>query len=300
MTKPKQAATQPRQPRFADPFLENANVDLRGFPQFSESLATDTSDPFLQGDDVHLVEENRHSLKAGILALANYSDAEVAQHLKAANITDPTSPKTFYLANGDKATVYLGNDSVFRVTHFRENGTQQTVQFPDSKTQESAMFQAAKYFARDTVSIRALSKEEELYVIRLCHLRKIQDAISNYLFFRCGALDFDPVDDPRYTPVSNDCVWFVFEHLTPQFNEDTRVFMENFLANRKILNLDLLKAAFDAWETEHARAGLSLLPRSNPTETQGPEQIDLDSLSDEEISNLRESALREYARQSRR
>jgi len=294
MTKPKQA-TQPPQPRFSDPFLTaDVNIDLSGFPQLSESLASDTSDPFLQGDDVHLVEENRHSLKAGILALSNSRDAEISQHLRAANIEDPTMPKTFYL-NGDKATVYLGNDGTWRVTRYQD-GKQASVQFPDAKNREEAQTQAAKYFARDTVKIRALSKEEELYVIRLCQLKQIQDAISNYLYFRCGELDRPVIDDPRYTPVSNDCVWFVFEHSTPEFNEDSRVFMENFLANRKILNLDLLKAAFDAYQTEHARTGLSLLPRPNPIETQAPEQIDLDSLADDEIEKLTAETLRAHAK----
>jgi hypothetical protein len=295
MTKPKQA-TQPPQ-RLPDPFLEGANLDLSGFPQLSESLASDTSDPFLQGDDVYLVAENRHSLKAGVLALADTHDAEVQSQLKRLGIEDPTAPKHFFLASGEQATAHLGPDNVWRVTHYREDDTQQTVKFPTARTREQAQTQAARHFARDTVRIKPLSPSDELYVIRLCHLRRIQDAISNYLFSRCGALDFDPVDDPRYTPVSNECVWFVFEHSTANFTEDARIFMQNFLANRKILNLDLLKAAFDAYETEHARAGLSLLPRQpEPT----PEQIDLDSLSDEQISNLRESALREYSRQGRR
>jgi hypothetical protein len=74
--------------------------------------------------------------------------------------------------------------------------------------------------------------------------------------------------------------------------------MESFLANRKILNLEQLRAAWEAWKMQQARSGMSLLPRQQSIPE--PKEIDLESLSDEAISELKEKTIREYARQQRR
>ena len=148
------------------------------------------------------------------------------------------------------------------------------------------------------MKIRQLTESEKLYVIRLCHLGRIDDAVSNYLLFRCGALDFDPVDRPEYVQVSNDCVWLVFENSVPTFTESAREYMQQYLANRPVLNLQLLRAAFSSYELERAKADrFSLSPK--PADT-APEEIDIESLSDAEIEQLKEASMLEYARQRQR
>jgi hypothetical protein len=282
----------------SDPFLgSDVNLDLSSYPQISNAVAGDSSDPFL-GDDVHLVAENKNRLRDAVLRLANSRDGEVAEYLKQANIEDPTAAKTFYLRNGDRATVHLGADNVWRVARHNEEGTQNTIRLPDAKTREEAQTQAAQHFAQNEVRIRQLNAEEELYVIRLCQLGKLEDAISNYLYFRCGETAGAVAEDPRYLEVSNTCVWFVFEHSTPAFSEDARAFMQQRLANRKVLNYQILAASFREYEMEHARAGLSLLPQRH-TEPE-PVEIDLESLSDDEIASLKNQTMYEFARQLRR
>lgn len=269
---------------------------MSGFPQYENVLQGDSSDPFL-GEDTYLVAENKNSLKQGILALANTTrDAEVTGALQRAGVEDLTNSKSFFLASGEKATVYL-KGGIWRVTRYSEDGSQETVK-TTAETREAAQLQAAKYFAKKTVTIRPLTPEEELYIIRLCHLGRIEDALHNYLFYRCGEVDHDPVDDPRYVEVSNDCVWLLFEHSTPSFDENARAWMEQRLANRKVLNLQLLRVAFREYEIERAKADrVSLLPRTQPA----PEpEINIEDLSDAEIAELKEKTLLEFSRQRQR
>jgi hypothetical protein len=292
MTVPKNAVKKASIP---DPFADGANLDLRGFPQLDDRLLTDSSDPFLLGDDVHLVAENRHSLKAGILALANSRDAETAQHLRAAGVEDATANKEFYL-NGGRAVVFL-KGGVWRVTRYSETGESETIT-TTAETREEAQLQAAKYFAKKTVTIRPLTASQQLDIIRMCQRGNLGDALVNFLYFAIGETDQDFITDPRYIGVANEASWFCFIHSTPEYTEDARPFMENFLSGREALNIPLLQTAFKAYQTEHARAGLSLLPRQPVEPT--PEEIDIESLSDTEIAQLKEASMLAYARDRQR
>ena len=74
--------------------------------------------------------------------------------------------------------------------------------------------------------------------------------------------------------------------------------MQLYLANRPVLNLQLLRAAFSSYELERAKADrFSLSPK--PADT-APEEIDIESLSDAEIEQLKEASMLEYARQRQR
>jgi hypothetical protein len=292
-------AVQQKLDSLPDPFLtgDDVHLDLSGFPQLDSRLLSDTSDPFLTGDDVHLVEEHRNTLRQGLLKLANSRDGEIAQHLRAAGIEDATASKSFFISSGEKATAYL-KDGIWCVTCFHEDGTQETVK-TTAETREAAQTQAAQYFARKTPATRPLTESEELYVTRLAQLGKIEDALMNYVFCRIGEQDRPIFDDPRFTSICNEAVWVVFIAANPRYTEAARPFMEDFLSGRDILNIPLLKAAFEAYETEHARAGLSLLPRNQVTEPT-PEEINLEDLSDADIAQLKDSVTREYARQRQR
>jgi hypothetical protein len=297
MSKPKQAA----QPRFEDPFLTpDTNLDLSGCPSFRELSSEDeTSDPFLGGDWAKLTAENRDSLKTGVIALANLRDPEIRSHLKGLGIEDPTESRDFFLASGEQAKAYLGDDGVWRVTIFFENGTQKTYKFENAASRESAQIMAARHVARTVVNVKKLSKSQELDVIRMCQVGKIQDAIVNFLFFSLGEIDTDPLNDPRYLPVCNQAVWFCFIHSTPDYTPDAKPFMEKFLAGREALTVHLLQIAFKRFQEDQKR--ITLLPRNGEQDTQiQNSEIDLESLSDEEISRLREDSLRAYAKQGRR
>jgi hypothetical protein len=279
-----------------DPFLEGANVDMSGFPAYQDVLTSqsDASDPFL-GEDTYLCLEDKSSLKAGVLALANSRDPETAQHLRAAGIEDVTANKEFYL-NGDKAVVFL-KGGVWRVTRYSETGESETIT-TTAETREEAQLQAAKYFSRKEVHIRELTASQKLDIIRMLQRGHLSDAIVNYLYFAIGESEEDFITDPRYIGVTNEASWFCFIHSTPEYTEDARPFMENFLSGREALNIPLLQTAFKAYQTEHARAGLSLLPRQ-PVSGPTPEEINggIEELSDTEIAQLKEASMLEYARQ---
>lgn len=227
-------------------------------------------------------------------------DSELKSQLKASGVEDLTEPEDFFLVSGEAAKAYLGSDNFWRVTIYFEDGTQKTFKFENATSRQSAQMMEVKLVAQNTVHIRDLAQAESLYVIRLCHKGNIADALANYVFFRCGEIDHDPTDDPHYLPVLNSAAWFCFEHLTPAFSEAARGFMQQYLANRKVINLPILTAAFKAYEIEQARSNRSLLPRSFQPDAQSSDEIDLESLSDEEIQQLKAASLLEHARQNRR
>jgi hypothetical protein len=283
----------PAVPKVEDPFAVGANLDLSGFPQYQGALASDSTDAFL-GEDTYLVAENKNSLKQGILSLVNSQDVEASQHLRAAGVEDATANKTFFLASGEKAIVYL-KGGIWKVTCFHEDGTQETIT-TTAETREQAQTQVARFFSKKTLTSRKLTEGELLYVTRLVQTGKLEDALVNHVYFAIGEQAENFYDDPRVTPFCNAACWFCFEQMEPNFTEEARAYMERYLANKPVVTIPLLRSAFESFEIEKARADRPvLLPREPAPEP----EIDIEDLSDAEIAELKTRSLQEYARQRR-
>jgi hypothetical protein len=292
-----------------DLFIEEGfgQVDTRGMSIGMENLALiDLRDPFAVDDkfaplDNHSKGFGSLALRRGIEELAEH-DVEVQQVLREHGVVDEQRPRSF------KTPGWKGEMRFDRgAWHFSvqsEEGEQKRFKIAVTD-HDAAQIQAARYLGKNRVQIRALSKDEELYVARLAGMGKRSDAIMNYLAF--AAPDFRGTDistDPKYAEVCNACAWFVFLHSTPQFQDsaETREFMTAYVGSRPV-TVELLQFAFEAYRENEKRSERGLLfeqiENHENTSDSEPTYENLDALSDEEISRLRQQTLRERAKNIR-
>jgi hypothetical protein len=283
---------------FVDPFLgSDINLDLSGFPQFSEPLGEDND--FLDtAFGATLVSESKDSLKQAVVKMVNESrrDSEINASLKRSGLVDDSQPKTFYASTGEKAIIQRGRDRDWRITIF-DADRQQTIKMPGSLGQVEAQFAALADYNRDRVQIKALTKTQELELTRMAQMGRLQDCIENYLFWTVGETD---ANDPKYIPHFNKMCWFVFENSTPEFTEDARPFLQNFLRGREVLSLPLLRNAFDAFKRNQSRLLPSWPAPADRPQPAAPASLDFNDLSDSELEDLKNQTLQTRAASFRR
>lgn len=147
---------------------------------------------------------------------------------------------------------------------------------------------------------RNLSDSERLHVMRLAQGGYVEKAIDQYIQY---ALDddspsIDVLNDPDYRGALDTAVMFVFETATLDYSpsEERRAFLLRYAAGRP-LTFNLLT---QAWQTLRQREASyerqETLDRFQRPEAQPPSERELNDLSDEEVSRLYRSSLREYVR----
>jgi hypothetical protein len=292
-----------------DLFLEEGfgQMDTRGLPISMNELALlDLRDPF--APDEKFAPLNNQSKGFGSLALRRgieelaERDPEVQRVLREHGVEDLQRPRSFNTP-GWKGEMRFDRNA-WHFTVKSEEGEQKRFKIAVTDP-ETAQIQAARYLDRNRVNIRALSKEEELYVARLAGMGKREDAVMNFLAY--SVPDFHGTDistDPKYAEVCNQCAWFVFLHGTPQFQDsnEAREFMTAYIGSRPV-TVELLQYAFAAYQEHQKKQERGLIfdqieNHENTSESE-PTYENLDALSDEEISRLRQQTLRERAKNIR-
>ena len=291
-----------------DSFIDEnfGQLDTRGMSISGADLALiDLRDPFRVDDQFAPLDESGRGhgfLKRAIAELAD-TDTEIQAELRKRGVEDESRPRSFNTPG------WTGNMRFERgAWHFDvESDSGEHKQFKISVAdREPAAMAAARYLNKNRVSIRALSKDEELYVARLAGMGKREEAVMNFLAY--SAPNFQGTDitsDPRYLEVCNQCAWFVFLHSTPQFQDsaEARDFINAYVGNRPI-TVELLQFAFAAYREHEKKEERGLIlgqieDRENGAESDGPTYEQLDELDTEEISRLREATLRDRAKKIR-
>lgn len=97
------------------------------------------------------------------------------------------------------------------------------------------------------------------------------------------------ISDPRYLDTCNDCAYFIFVHMTPDYSDtpENREYLSTY-ADGRPLTVELLQQAWAAKKRD------ALLAAERPKPERAP---DLDSMSDAEIDEAMHAALRERAKQ---
>jgi hypothetical protein len=154
---------------------------------------------------------------------------------------------------------------------------------------------------------RQLTDAQRLRCAQLAANGAVLDAMVEYIKHRlsqdaCDEVAFmlsEPSEftiDPAIRPILEEAVWFGFENSRHDYSPtpERRTFLRHYVAGR-FLTLELLNAAWKAcqeFERDALRSGI--LGQVQPAGDQA-QQVDLDSLSDEEVNNLYHRTLRTIA-----
>jgi hypothetical protein len=157
-------------------------------------------------------------------------------------------------------------------------------------------------------SFRELSPEQLQYVKLLCSRGDIPGALVNFCQYALGEQeakdifythDHDPyrfLQNPAYQELFSSAVWFVFKQVQLDYVEtaERKRFLEKYSSGRW-LTVELLKQAWQLCKkSEEGSAKDRLLFGSRDEET-GSEEFDFDSLTDEQIANLKSRTLQKHA-----
>jgi hypothetical protein len=292
-----------------DLFIEEGfgQLDVRGMSIGMDKLALiDLRDPFAVDDKFAPLDNQSKgfgslALRRGIEELAEH-DPEVQRVLREHGVEDLQRPRSFNTPGWSGEMRFNGGAWHFRVKS--EDGEQKHFKIAVTD-HDTAQIQAARYLNRNRVQIRALSKDQELYVARLAGMGKREEAVMNFLAY--SVPDFHGSDistDPKYAEVCNQCAWFVFVHGTPQFqdSDEAREFMTAYIGSRPV-TVELLQYAFAAYLEHQKKQERGLIfdqidNHADTTESE-PTYENLDNLPDHEIERLRKETLRLRAKQVR-
>lgn len=232
---------------------------------------------------------------------ANSRDAEVRRILEKEGIENPSNPKTVILPGGVEGRVFCKDGSWHCIV--QTNGARRTFV---GDSYDSTVVSAARALGKHRASdIRDLTEAEKLEIIRYSQLGLTQDAIGRYVYFAIGKREIDSafeiLDDPRYRPLCDEAVWFVWSHAKNDFapTPEREEFIKRFVAERP-LTVALLDAAWKACQSAERDAAGSLkahIPPDEPEPNQHEIARGLEDLGDEEVRNLLGQTLRVYSRE---
>lgn len=110
----------------------------------------------------------------------NATDPEIAGTLARHGVQDSRRPRQFNSPGWAGEACYSQGFWHFSV----ESDEGETKQFKiRSEDYEKAAMLGARYLSKSRVQLRALSKDQELYVIRLAQMGKLEDAVNNYVAY---------------------------------------------------------------------------------------------------------------------
>jgi hypothetical protein len=212
-------------------------------------------------------------------------------------------------------TTVLASGNKFRVTYdsgaYHGEGVINGVRHRFSATNREALLgkigQAAKQSA-----YRALTKDEELQVIRWCQAGDKLSAIGTFLRFAIGEAraskynsPIEMMHDAQLVPIMNRCAEFCWFHSNPHaLNSPAwHSFKNKILAGRPI-TFDLLDAIWlrynDRLEEENEAASRRQIEASaEPEETPREALEKLNALGDNEVDDLMQSTRQQFAREVR-
>lgn len=286
-----------------DSFLDEnfGQLDTRGFSIGLDKLAVQyMGDAFAPDEKFAPLDETGrgHGFLKKAISEAAENDVEMQKILREHGVEDEQKPRSFNTPGYTGEMWFDRGAWHFRVESDDGEKKQFTISVAD---RETAAMQAARYLNKNRVSIRALSKDEELYVVRLAQMGKLEDAVNNYIAYsvpdygRNGGII---TADPRYQNVCAACAWFVFKHSTPQFQDgpEVREFMTQYVGDRPT-NVEILRFAFAAWNEQQKKEERGLLLSQIDNEPPATVKAqDLNDLPDEEIDSLFHDVTRDSLR----
>lgn len=269
-----------------------APIDTRGLPLNAQALkraAADTSDPRFGG----LTTDSSVGAKALKEFLRNLDETAVRE------TRDPRLIEQFE-RDHSTTVVHVGD---YEVAVRRQGGSWVGEVEVDG---EPRIFKAterddllsllARKLGRRQSDVRELTEGEELEIIRYAQSGMTQEAIGRYLYYATNKREietpFELLDDPKFRPVCDRAVAFVWTHARQDYSPtpEREDFIHTFVAGRPC-TLGLLDAAWRACKKhEH---GVSTEESSG---AEGAPEIVLDDMADSEIDGLYRAAMREHAR----
>jgi hypothetical protein len=264
-------------------------LDLSAFADFS-SLPEDSN--FIDERFAPLDESGQGH---GSAALKRFIAQQTAAH---------TPPATVH-ANGNEFRVFY-RDNAWHADG-EVAGTRRRYQDRDRDGLLSKIAQATK----PQNAYRALTKDEELQVIRSCQAGDKLTAIGIYLTFAIGearaSMYSSPLEmmyDAALVPVMNKCALFTWFHSHPHATDEPewRAFRDRILGTRPI-TFDLLDAIwlrYQSYLEDESRQPLRQIEAPDePEESPSEALVQLNALDDDEIDDLMRGTQRQFARDVR-
>jgi len=150
---------------------------------------------------------------------------------------------------------------------------------------------------------RELTNAEQTQLVAQIRMGELEEAVLNYVSWATGGLD--GYESPSHflsenPQLASKAAAFVFiQHRAGTIDlEDYKAFKAARLRGQKILTFDLISRAYDTWTK--ARKPSFLFPNHTPEPEPQPETDNYAGLTDEEVRERYQAALREAARASRR
>jgi hypothetical protein len=219
-------------------------------------------------------------------------------------------------AANEEPTIVIASGNKFRITYHNGayhgegmiDGTRHRFSANDRETLLGKIGQAAK----PQNAYRALTKDEELQVIRACQSGDKLTGIGLYLAFSIGearASKYNsPIEmmyDPTLVPIMDKCADFCWFHCRPNAIDtpEWHNYKNRILAGRPATFdlLDSIWLRFDERQEEESQSALRRRSEApaEPEETprQAPEK--LNALDDNEVDDLMQSTRQQFAREVR-
>jgi hypothetical protein len=287
----------------SDPFADGANLDLSGFPDYSE-LPAPKDDPFAP----RIADFSSDQLKH----FAADPGRDVIEELAVRTNNPELLAQVQDEREGIEAEKFVANNPQY---YQSDENAEALRDYLDEKklafTEENLTLAFKALSESGALEVpaggtRELTEEQHLVLCRMCNAGRLEDALMNYLRFRIvGAVRKDPSTDPRYQDVCRDAAYFIFENSTPDFvpTKAAREFFESFISGR-VVTLPILRAAHDAWRKLEAKSERGLLleswqrPENKPADPQTIAES-FDELSDEEIQRSLQASYKEHFKQVR-
>ncbi|HXX18701.1 MAG TPA: hypothetical protein VEJ46_04815 [Candidatus Acidoferrum sp.] len=300
--------TKEAQEKAYDEFVKQSagwQVDTTGLPsvQARQRKENSADDSLIDPRFAPLAQDRPVRLRNEIVRFvnANGRDAEVKRILEKEGIENPSEPNTVILPGDVEGRVFYKDGSWQCVV--QADGARRTFV---GDSYDIAVVSAARAFSKHRASdIRDLTEAEKLEVIRYSQLGMTQEAIGRYVYFAINKREIDSafeiLDDPRYRPLCDAAVWFVWTHAKNDYapTPEREEFIKRFVAERP-LTLALLDSAWTACQSAERDAAGSLkafIPPNEPEPTQHEIARGLEDLPDDEVRSLLGQTLRAYSRE---
>jgi hypothetical protein len=271
-------------------------IDRRGLPLNAEALrraAADKSDPFAPDPRFAGLTESdavaARSLKAFLDNLPQDAVRETGNPHLIEEFERDHSTTIVHVDDHEVAVRRQGNTWVGEVEIDGEP------RIFKAAVRDDLLSQLARKLGHRQSEVRELTETEELEVVRYAQCGMTQEAIGRYLYYATNKREietpFELLDDPKFRPVCDRAVAFVWTHARQDYSPtpEREEFIHNFTAGRPY-TLGLLDAAWRACK-EHERGAAS---KDNSDAEVAPEMT-LNDMADSEIDGLYRAAMREHA-----
>jgi hypothetical protein len=246
-------------------------------------------------DDTILV---RGGLRTRLEELAASGNREVIAVLEENGVDDPRIPKTFYLSDGQAATIYGDSEGWHSVLVI--DGQQHRFTAPE---RDRVMFLAEEASAKHRQA-RSLTESELIRVARLTQAGETIEAIELFVALSLDGKDRrserEILEDPKYKHLLNTAATTIWKFSRQDYVPDDE--FEALLqraASIKPLTLRIIDALYDKYQdqkSEAARAKRHAAPPAAPETEPIVTEEDLDRLSDDGVAKLHSAIVKNRAR----